>query len=597
MPAVSVNRALDLIARTPDAALTFIEKLDRSEWSITPLSSTAPSFLCSFAQTSADASEFLEHVLKNAPPTTDQEKKEWKTALFLSFKDAGNRGAREENFLVLWNACESFLTEEDRKELMLLTLTKGGTSWNKAVERITTTSQCDWNTPVPDLLFKDGKPEVYMSSQKFKRGEARFLQLARTKDAIVALVKAGVQVDQAVNGKTLRQKMIDRSVDTFDGADQRKAALSWMEREVPREWNQATAWEAVVSSRQAADIDRVLVATKKDWPTWRGPMGETLAHHIAMYAPEQMAKVFKRGEAPEDLASQVDRNGLDVRAWWVAGMGRENSTLTSTHCTLEKLPQFARPQNNDEAALLSLEAFLAAFNPDFSTYGAEIQGRYQKKDFFSSMKNHPSELGVHAKPMPEEKDGKENRYGRYKDTTERERDYASHKVSRDKLALELIGSNLWNGAPAPEGRRALLAGAVAMCMRANTTDFRRGYSHSAIKQEYWNTWADALIRLPADRLSEKEEGYVGEYLAWHAIKESINAKSLKCEGREWNRAIDSGINPHELFELMSPESQKELLALQWEERAIAPWERKKLQERAMQRMAGADEKPLSFDAL
>lgn len=111
---------------------------------------------------------------------------------------------------------------------------------------------------------------------------------------------------------------------------------------------------------------------------------------------------------------------------------------------------------------------------------------------------------------------------------------------------------------------------------------------------YWNTGADALIRLPAGRLSEN---YAGEYLALHAVRESINTKTLKCEGQDWNRAIDLGINPHELFELLSPESQKELLALQWEERVIAPWERKKLQERTMQRMAGADEKPMSFDAL
>lgn len=122
------------------------------------------------------------------------------------------------------------------------------------------------------------------------------------------------------------------------------------------------------------------------------------------------------------------------------------------------------------------------------------------------MKNHPFKLGLHAKHMPEEKDGKENRCGRYKGTSERDIDYANHKVYRDKLALELIGKNLWNGAPAPEGRRKLLAGAVAMCMRANATDFSRGYNHTNIEKKYWNGWADALISLPSNQLSEKIPG-------------------------------------------------------------------------------------------
>jgi hypothetical protein len=593
MPAVSVNRALDSIAFVADAPLTFIQKVGRSEWSVVPISATLPSFLMSYAKTSKNAREFLEYVAEHAPPNTELEQREWKNALFHCVNQAQSN---EQNFVVFWNTCQSFLDESDRFNLMTRVLCRGGDPWNAAVDLITTTSTCDWNRPVPDILFKPDKADMYMSGQQFKRGEAHFLLLARSKEAVMSLVKAGVQVDQAVRGKTLRQRMVDRSVESFAGADQRKSALSWIEREVPREWNQATAWEAITSSRQAADIDRVLVACKKDWPNWRGPMGETMAHHIAMYAPAQMTKVFKRPEVPDNITQEKDRHGLDLRAWWVAGMGRESSSLATTHCDLSKLPKFTRPQTVEEAAKLSVEAFLVAFNPDFAVYGVDINGRYRKQDYFRSMRNQSEQLGLAAMPMPESKDGA-NR-GRYASTEDRNREYAKHNVAKDKLVLELLSKNEWDGTPAPEGWRDLMAGALTMCVRAHSTDVQRGYGGYGQKEKKpWMRWGEALCAAPSHTLSPAMEKWAGEYLAWSMLRASIETKVFKCEGRDWTRAIESGVNPHDMFALLEPNTQKQLMELGWEERAIAPWERKKLQDRANERMSNQANKPASYDAL
>ena len=81
--------------------------------------------------------------------------------------------------------------------------------------------------------------------------------------------------------------------------------------------------------RQSSDIDRLLKDTKKEWPTWRGELGENLVQHIAMFQPQHLWKILKRSDCGFPEFEHKDNTGRGLSTWLGLGIamyeGRDNS--------------------------------------------------------------------------------------------------------------------------------------------------------------------------------------------------------------------------------------------------------------------------------
>lgn len=324
----------------PEDALSLIENLPKDLWDPYAGQPSLIERLASLDHVSiydpklrVDNSKLLSYIFETHPPKNKNEKQVWADACVISvtkgavFEMSQSSYSGHENvFIELWNKTKTFLSEDEQFKIGSEVFAKRDPLWTSAALIVAEEAICNWNRPGVESPQKN---QIYVSGNRFFANKMPPLYWVQEKSVFEVLVSKGASLNTEIDGKPLYEHIQARPVESFNGAQERRAVLSWLDKTLGQKDTQETAWEKVRMCRQASDIDRLLKDSKKEWRDWRGPLGENLVQYVAMFQPNYLWKILKRSECDFADIEHKDNAGRGLSTWLGLGVaiyeGRDSS--------------------------------------------------------------------------------------------------------------------------------------------------------------------------------------------------------------------------------------------------------------------------------
>ena len=220
--------------------------------------------------------------------------------------------------------------------------------------------QIELNEPYPFFETVQLPEDVFLKrGQKIKVKDAYPVIFSENVELLEELHKMGARLDiRLSNGQTIAEFLTHKDYSLL--AD-RKSVVNYLSKNYSATWDQPSAWALIEKAKQANDIDRMVIAAKKDWPAWRGSKGENLLHRVAIFT-EIYERIAKRSEA-KLLLSLKDKYGL-------CALDYAKATLTSQYDFTKKYGEetSAACAERQWLDLLAVGAYSPRDRLSFSTY-------------------------------------------------------------------------------------------------------------------------------------------------------------------------------------------------------------------------------------
>lgn len=550
----------------PHEALAILKV--NQDWNLSPIGLiktskiyfSEKSFLQSYAVSEKDTSELFEYVSKIHPPISDKIKKEWKAALFDVFSILGSV-TNEKNFMKLFDICTPFLDKSDM-QIIMLKIISFKKNWSASVKKIMDETDYDWNEPIPySILKKVGVDEIDNFGKTANKKlfsfnqmlfipsfDIYFLDLVKEREVFVHFVEKGFDIDKNINGNTLRKSIKEREPWTFiQGEKEKQSILSYIDKHIPYKWDKDTVWNAL-TLHDFNGIGEILSNCSSDIWKWRGEMGETFAHHVAMYSPNSLHAILNHKEVPKNYALSKDNLGMGIEAWWLSGVTRSGQKIwiPSLLESLKEQEIFKSPKTDKDAAKLSLDVFVTSFNPFFTSYGKDLVSKSgfdkEKLDFFLSMEKSMAHSGLWL-----------NINDNSTESVDR------HNDVLNQMVYELLNKNTINGEKPRSGFREAFIGALLEKVKS----LSRGNPYSFPEDVLWSKWGEMFLETPKDKLDTNSNNMKGEYLAYSLMVKNIYRNPPDFDIEQWSKAIKLGADPKACFDSISEDNKYFLSKSDW----------------------------------
>ena len=574
------NQALaELTKLTPEgAALIFqsIQKEDRNPYAF------EPSFIKTWVSTAFplegkeeklfNAAELIKTTFQDYPPTTQKEKECWvdfcKTAAFQGGVLAhgfGNTTQNQNTFIALWQIAKNWMTTDEQLEVAAEVFLKNYPSWSKAAAAIAQEATCDWNQCIPTSFDK-----LHRNSMSFNPQKYPVTYLCRNKEVLENLIQQGADLSLSFEGVELYKSIQKRPLDSFDSSNDRRQIQNLIIKQYDNQWTQQKAWETIRHSKQISDVERLLIDTKKDWPEWRGALGETMAQYMALFRPDYVHKLFKRKECPTHFIDERDSDGRDFKTWLGLGIVCRGTPIDKLK--LEDLVIIENPLQDNSKYQRTMEWCAAALE-------LSLHPHWMEKQITFTQYRHEKQVGEYFFST--------NGFNLYFNVTKNSWQSNNPKMEEDieQYCLRNIADNT------PFGQRfisnflkKIISNNQSLIPLVHKEKFR-------IKMRDYILKNDNQIIENQPNLISKDT--IDEYICHYIIQELVQNPQNMPQNKLLRRVdrfipdeslqthLNTNVNPHEVLGQYSSQVKKIIEQTDWHQKIASPWERLNLIQRSI----------------